>query len=257
MADDENPDELAAKARFVFRGTVQRLNAATIPEVHDTSNTAVVRVNETIHAPKALSHYDGRDITVKLAQPGSVKAGDEAVFFTDAWLFGNQGVAVSSLGHRPPGPQTEALRAVGSDPVTTLQDRDTRAHYDGADSVVSGRVVGVRLPAGAPAHGAPREHDPHWREAVVEVDRVHKGIPEAKQVVVRFPASSDRMWHGAPKLVVGSRGTFMLHRVAVSPEPEAIAAGAPAAAYFEVRHPEDFEADSHPGPVRKMLNQLG
>lgn len=127
MPTPPGPDELAAKARFVFRGTVEQLNAATLPEVRDTSNTAVVQVDETIHAPKALSHYTGRNITVQLADPAGLKVGDSAVFFTDAWLFGNAGVAVRSLGHHPPGPLTAALRVPGSDPVANLEDRDTRS----------------------------------------------------------------------------------------------------------------------------------
>src|SRR5437667_7924555 len=62
----DSPEELAAKARFVFRGTVQQLHAANLPEVKDTSNTATVRVDDIVHAPKSLSSYTGKTITVKL-----------------------------------------------------------------------------------------------------------------------------------------------------------------------------------------------
>ena len=89
MPTTPSPDDLAAKARFVFRGTVQKLNASTLPEVHDTSKTAVVRVDATVQAPKTLSHYTGKDITVRVDDPGELKVGQEAVFFADAWLFGH------------------------------------------------------------------------------------------------------------------------------------------------------------------------
>ena len=142
MPNTSSPEDLADKARFVFRGKVEKLNAATLPEVRDTSKTAVVRVEETIQSPKALSHYTGHSITVQFASPAEVKVGDEAVFFTDAWLFGNEGVAVRSLGHHPPGPQTAALRPSEGDPITHLEDRDTRKHYDGADMRSEERRVG-------------------------------------------------------------------------------------------------------------------
>jgi hypothetical protein len=55
------------------------------------------------------------------------------------------------------------------------------------------------------------EHDPFWREAVVEVQNVHKGTVGKKQVVVRFPSSTDIRWHRAPKFEVGQEGVFSLH----------------------------------------------
>ena len=63
--------------------------------------------------------------------------------------------------------------------------------------------------------GPVSEHDPRWREAVVEVDDVHKGVHKKKQVVVRFPASTDVMWYGAPKFHPGQQGYFMLHQTEV------------------------------------------
>src|SRR5579862_4893650 len=111
-----DPAELATKASFVFRGTVQKLNASTLPEVGDVSKTAVVHVDQTIQSPQALSHYTGKDITVQLASP--IAAGEQAVFYTNAWLFGNDGVAVKSLGHDAPDPAVLALlHPGGSDPV--------------------------------------------------------------------------------------------------------------------------------------------
>src|SRR5215469_6607290 len=194
-----SPDDLATKARFVFRGTVQRLNAATLTDVHDTARTAIVKVDETIQAPKSLSHFTGRDITVQLQEGSGLKVGDQAVFFTDAWLFGNTGVAVRSLGQHVPGPDTAALRT-SMDPVTNLIDRDTRTHFDAADMVVGGTVTSVRVPPGVRPDRLPSEHDPQWREAVVQIDKVYKGKPEKQEVLVRFPASADRMWYRAPKL---------------------------------------------------------
>ena len=257
MPNTSSPEDLADKARFVFRGKVEKLNAATLPEVRDTSKTAVVRVEETIQSPKALSHYTGHSITVQFASPAEVKVGDEAVFFTDAWLFGNEGIAVRSLGHHPPGPQTAALRPSEGDPITHLEDRDTRKHYDGADMVVSGRIVSVRLFGDPKAGPSTREHDPDWREAVVDIDQVHKGDRGKKEIVVRFPASQDRMWHKAPKLEVGQSGYFLLHGGfnTTGTEARAVPAGA-TPDFYTVLHPEDFELGDHPGQIQKLLSRI-
>ena len=85
-----------------------------------------------------------------------------------------------------------------------------------ADVVVSGRVTSVADAATrAPRGKAPRpitEHAPLWRDAVIEVTAVHKGQRVPRSVRVRFPASTDVAWAGAPKLEAGQRGTFLLKR---------------------------------------------
>src|SRR6478609_5420587 len=47
----------ADRARFVFKGTVQRLGDTTDPSIEVTSRTAVVRVDEVVRAPQVLSTY--------------------------------------------------------------------------------------------------------------------------------------------------------------------------------------------------------
>ncbi len=239
---EPNPAELAAKASFVFRGTVQQLNAATLPEVADKSQTAIVRVDQIIQSPETLSHYTGQNITVQLAEP--IAAGAQSVFFTNAWLFGNEGIAVRSMGHVEAGPATLALHAAGSDPVANLENRDAKAHFDAAEAVISGTVTSVRV-VPQPAR-APREHDPHWQEAIVEVDEAHKGALPQKEVVVRFPASGDRAWHDRPKLKPGDKGQFVLHKPADE-----------AADFYILMHSGDFEPESgNPGPMHRLVRNL-
>lgn len=240
MAD---PTDLAAKASFVFRGTVQQMNATTLPEVGDKTQTAIVRVDQTIQSPQVLSHYTGKDITVQVAEP--VTAGQQAVFFTNAWLFGNSGVAVRSLGHVAPGPETMALHPAGSDPVTNLENRNAQAHFDAAAMVVSGTVSSVRTVPEAQPNRAPREHDADWREATIEVSAAHKGGVGEKEVLVRFPASHDRLWHKVPKLKAGDKGQFVLHK------PQG-----PDAEYYTLMKAEDFEPESKPGPMHRLITGL-
>src|SRR5712692_8075307 len=125
MPASSSAESLAQQARFVFKGTVKKLNASTMPEIEDTERTVIVRVDEIIHAPEVLSHYAGQDITVRLSGRKKVKVGELAVFFTNGWLYGKS-VAVQSLGQHPVGQATAALLSATADPVRNLADRDMK-----------------------------------------------------------------------------------------------------------------------------------
>ncbi len=213
------------KPTFVFKGTIKKLKSATMKGVPVDERTVVVTVNQIIEAPQALADYNGQDITVQLGGRQKVRAGQELIFHTTSWIFGDS-IAVRSLTEDPVTDRTAAMLSAADDPVERRAQREKRDRFDAADLVVSGKVVAVRLPAGTAkrsraasldasdqAPGGPvSEHDPKWREAVIQVDEVHKGSHKKKQVVLRFPASKDVMWYGAPKFHPGQQGFFMLHK---------------------------------------------
>ena len=213
------------KPTFVFKGTIKKLKSAAMKGVPVDERTVVVTVNQIIEAPAALADYNGQDITVQLGGRQKVRVGQELIFHTTSWIFGD-GIAVRSLTEEPVTSRSAAMLSAADDPVERRAQREKRDRFDAADLVVSGKVVAVRLPAetakrsGAAsldasdrAPGGPvSEHDPKWREAVIQVDEVHKGSHKKKQVVLRFPASKDVMWYGAPKFHPGQQGFFMLHK---------------------------------------------
>ena len=220
----------AEQANFVFQGTVQQVKATTMPvEVPATGRTAVVRVDRLIRSPEALSDYAGRDVTVELAPSAKAAPGQVLIFHTNGWVFG-EGMAVRAVRQEPATATGVAVLASHpDDPVRTLRTRDLDAQAAAADLIVSGRVAAVRLPEGeaearaavsaAPASGTGRisEHDPLWQEAVVQVDAVHKGTHGGKQVVIRFPSSTDVRWYHAPKFRAGQEGVFLLHKEQLAP----------------------------------------
>lgn len=271
---------LAQEARFVFRGTVKKLKAATMSSVPVTGSTVIVKVDEIIQAPRALSNYTGKEITVQLSGRQKVKVGQAAVFFTNGWLFGDS-VAVQSIGHHPVEKTALALRMTDAgpgDPVKNLAKRDMKARLDNADVVVSGRVKSISLPeepAGGPAltaiadrttRRAPvSEHDPMWREAEVEVDDVHKGKHSKKTIVIRFPASRDVMWRKAPKFHPGQEGYFMLQKAS----PKDLKRGSAKAAVgrlmaakekestevYTALHPDDFHPKDKADEIKTVLDE--
>jgi hypothetical protein len=92
----------------------------------------------------------------------------------------------------------------------------TDSRFAAADVVVSGRVGELRADPPSGPRGKIQlpitEHDPQWREAVVQVTAVHKGRRVPRSIRVRFPASTDVAWARSPKLHAGQQGTFLLKR---------------------------------------------
>jgi hypothetical protein len=238
---EESVDALFDQADLVFRGTVRQAGASTMTEVPATDRTAVVSVDEVLHAPTSLPGLEGSDITVALTEAEELAPGAQFLFFANAWLFGSS-IAVQEVGRvaaDQPGVAARAAAGVGDRARNTTR-RELRRHVEDADIVITGQVAMVRPSPSAAARareeGQPiTEHDPQWQEAIVEVESVERGELGAKQVTVLFPASMDVMWRDAPKHRPGERGVWLLHREEV---PRGVSEAVPDA--FAVVHGDDF-----------------
>jgi hypothetical protein len=253
-------DPLADQASFVFKGTVNKLKAATMSNVPVTSRTAIVRVDEILQAPKLLSGYQGQNITVQLKKAEKVKEGQQAVFYTNAWLFGDS-VAVQSAGHRD---VTESVLATaqGESAVSAKRDRDLHEHLRDADVVVKGKVVSVGLPKKAASktkaskeNATTRysEHSPKWNEAIVDVESVEKGRKLQKRITVQFPRSDDVAWRRAPKLDPGQEGIFLLHKSPTKGAAKKQATGTIKKQSYVVLHDDDFLPADKASHVRSLI----
>jgi hypothetical protein len=262
--------KLEQKPTFIFKGTIKKLKCATMKDVPVNDRTAIVKVDQIIEAPPALLDYQGQDITVQISGRQKLKVGQEMIFHTTNFVFGDS-IAVESLREDAAESEQLATPSAVPDPV----ERKRREHFDAADVVVSGKVVSVRLlsetaeEAGANAAysdqvpgGPVSEHDPDWREAIVEVKEIHKGNPE-KQIVVRFPASTDVMWYAAPKFHPGQQGYFMLHkeeartsktkRAGKSVGKSAATARSETKVVYTALDPADFQPENEPGGIKTMI----
>lgn len=255
---------------FIFKGTIKNLKCATMKDVPVNDRTTIVKVDQIIEAPPALLDYKGQDITVQTSGRHKLKVGQEMIFHTTNFVFGDS-IAVESIREEAAESEQMAMPGAAADAV----GRKRREHFKAADVVVSGKVVSVRLPsetaegAGASAAysdqapgGPVSEHDPDWREAVVEVKEIHKGRPE-KQIVVRFPASTDVMWYAAPKFHPGQQGYFMLHkeeaktsktkRANKSVGKSAATAEAETKVVYTALDAADFQPDHEPGGIKTII----
>jgi hypothetical protein len=222
-------------ARFIFEGKVSKTKAANVKAMSDADRSAVVTIERVVSAPEPLTAYAGQNVTVRLADGEQVKQGQRARFYTNGLVFG-ENLGVQSLGHEPVEAKTAKAAAAAAtaaggaaahSAARMALHKKIREQVSEAPVVISGKVVAVGLPtpagaakvAAAGATPEPEwisEHDPSWREAVVEVQDVHKGTVGTDRVVLRFPSSTDIRWYRAPKFQTGQEGVFSLHPDAVS-----------------------------------------
>jgi hypothetical protein len=269
MSAISRQDELARQASFVFKGTVEKLKAATMPSVPITSQTVVVHVDQVLQAPKILSGYEGKDITVQLSKGSKVKEGKQAIFYTNGWLFGDS-IAVQSIGHTDVGESGGAFSADAGRSIKTTKDRDLQEHLAGADLVVRGRVVSVGLPEESAVRGVKAtaattastsrlsEHSARWNEAIVDVQSVEKGRQSQKRIMVRFPRSDDVAWARAPKLDPGQEGVFILHKPAsetgtTTPKRGIGGGKEPRWPSYVALHAEDFLPTDRAGDIKALI----
>lgn len=265
MPQKSSIKKVASQASFIFRGTVKKLKASTMPAVAAGKNTIIVRVDEVIESHEALEDYAGQDVTVRL-QTGRVKSGERYTFYSNPEIFG-ESLIVQAIAHETAPPSAVLTRAAAK-PSSNLRDKLARARFNAADLVVTGLVTSVRVtPEGATAAASGgtskwkpvSEHDPMTQEAAIQVTTVHKGARGHDEVKLRFPRSTDVRWYQAPKFVVGQQGVFMLHK-GEKPAKVAVRGAAVAAALPEVDtqgfhtalHPVDFLPVNQPVGVPAM-----
>jgi hypothetical protein len=269
MATKARRDEPDVAPAFVFRGAVKKIRSATMKEVPVGDRTAVVHVEQVLEAPKSFAHYEGQDITVELAGNKKVAAGDEMIFHANSWIFGD-GVAVRSVSQERVTKAHSAVLKRGGDPAEHRKNRQLQERIDAADLIVSGKVSAVTLPPpeteehlreakAAPPRMPVSEHDPKWRQAVIQVDQTHKGSLESRQVTVLFPASTDVRWYRAPKFQAGQKGFFVLHKTkletAEHPELRGLAAkaGPSEVEVYTAMDPNDVHPLNQQGVIKSMI----
>ncbi len=198
--------DLVRSAQLVFRGTVQEIGATNLSIVEPNAETALVRVDEVLKADGTLDDFTGHQVTVFLREAAS--AGDQHVFFTNVRLLG-QSLGVQEVG-RTNGSTAELVpRVRGAE--SEIAREALAARLETADLVVSGRVLSTRATASSGV-GPITEHDPMWREAVLEVRSVLKGEDTTETVTFVYPSSIDVMWARVPKPSAGHDGTWLLYR---------------------------------------------
>jgi hypothetical protein len=241
--------DLTKQSGFVFEGTVRRIGDVTSPGVQATPSTAVVHVEKVLKGPPVLTRFSGREITVLSGEHSDASSRKRAVFFTNAFHYG-EGLAVREVG-RSDATGADVEREV-HEAMKESDDENLLRQLRNARLVVRGIVTKV-----APSEHRERvgsEHDPEWWECVIEVEAIEKGSTKHEKnktgklhITAFFAHSTDVAWYKSPKAQVGDAGIFILHEGVVrsrqTPGPAMV-------------HPLDFQPASEAERVRTLLKRI-
>jgi hypothetical protein len=227
--------KLLKQSSMSFVGTVERLGAATMTDVPVDNHTAVVRVDQMLHAPDAFASLAGAPITVQLAAKAPLpKEGEQLTFFANGLAFGSS-IAVTEVGrlsasevapHMARAAQTGA--GAFSDAIAEVESEQFRMHAKSAQAVILGRVTALEKAEDSLA----LEHDADWWIATVDAYQVAKGPLKPGEIEVLYANSLDIRWHTAPKPKAGQEGLFILHAT------DRTLSGL---AKYQIVHPEDLQ----------------
>ncbi len=215
--------EMVKKADIIFSGKVVQVGSTTMVGVPQSDDLVDIEVTDVIERPASIAVGVGNVVTVKAKTAGSFAVDANVTIFAQGWIVGDR-VAVLEISHTT---HPEVAAARGGDDAERAEIAQARAAADTealrarvnqARAVVVGRVVSVTM-ATATSRGGPdiiSEHNPDWREALIEVEETIRGEVDNEEIVIRFPASEDVAWYGVPRLTVGQEGTFILDEDTIS-----------------------------------------
>ena len=240
MASSQAIEELMQKSTYAFQGTVESVGATSTSGVRVSPNTAVVRVDRTLHAPSTLSDQTGCVLTVELTDPQPIKRGDQAIFLAAQVRVFAESVAVKETGRLNVAADQAALVA---NAAQKLPDLKVQSRAAAADVVIVGKVSQVRPVRPREPYPLSRR-DPEWHEAVIDVQSVEKGRLAEKQVVVVFPMGKHQVWQAAPKFQAGQEGVWILQKKHLQLLRRQ---------GFVALDPADFHAKSEVSRIRRLL----
>lgn len=250
MMSDQGMMDLIRQTPLSFVGTVQYLGSATM-DVPVDDRTAVVYLDQVLHAPEALRRLASQNITVQFDAASDVPAaGTTAAFFGYITALGNS-FAVQEVQRLPLSDVEPHLRRAADTGELPFADLERRAkiygmceHADACDALVLGEVVKLEKARRTEVQGH-SEHDPDWWVATLAVYHVERGDVKPGEVKVRFANSRDVQWRDSPKAQASQRGLWLLHRSSELPDE----------APFEILHAVDCQPVQSLDPIRQNPRQ--
>lgn len=208
-AQDQTAQALTERSAIVVRGKVLKVNASDEPMASASPSTVVISVEQMYAGKEIAGDLRGRTATVILKRPGSVKAGEDLLFFGNPRFLGRS-LTIADEGELSVEKGTPAMLSDSEASAHARKDKAVRERLATANIVFRGTVESVHpleTEAGRPAS----EHDPEWRVTNVKITTALRGGQAGEAVLVLFPASRDITWFNAPKLKEGQDAVFLAH----------------------------------------------
>ena len=202
-------------AELVFRGTIVEMAGTTMAALAASDLTATVIVEKVYRAPEVMRLLTGKIITVVLNDRESLSAGDNLIFMTKGWLYG-ESIAVLELGrvHAQVTDEKGFVQRLNEE-TQVSKDEALAERIHNATLVVAGTVLETRLLETTKRQPI-SEHMPMWAEAVVRVASTERGPSPGHDIVVVYPESRDVMWYRTPKFGKGDSGVWILRNEPIS-----------------------------------------
>ena len=211
-----NVEGLVNQSTLIFIGVVEQTNATNIKSLESVRNDfAIVRINKVLHTSGVVENRLGKEITVLLTEPKNAKVGQHIVFFTNPYLYANEGIAVQERGQLDDGEEniTNQVREA----AIKLANKNEQDKIATADIILVGRVSDIRE-----TEQAKQKVDDEkvvdldriiYYEAVIEVQEVLKGkLSSNKKLKVIFNNNADKSSWLAPKYTINQTGLFYIHK---------------------------------------------
>jgi hypothetical protein len=252
-AQEEEPipshlEELIKGSSFIFKGTIKKLNDATLPIITRRNNTIIVTVDDVLKVTNALKNLKGKDITVQLQEIKDEKIGQQLIFFTNGWLYGKS-IAVKEVGTLPTKVEGKSIQEQVIKGIEITKDKDLQKRIWYAELVVVGTVMQIKE---LEQDQKPRltEHNPRWQQAIIEIESVEKGEYPNKTVTILFPGSNDVMWDQSPKFKKGQKGIWIIHKDQLSK------LGIKEVEGLTALDPMDFYSTKKIDRIRRVIKQI-
>lgn len=239
-------DKQVRSSRFIFEGTVQKLDSSNLSVIVDPKYHAVVTVNRIIDAPSNFKSFLNRDVTVVLNETTKLEKGQKTVFFTNDWLYGESIALIESKRtalNDQPGIAEKIISSRQKQNELALKERLTKAEL-----VVMGKITRIS-PVDQGLTPNLSEHDPEWKQAEIQIERVIKGNFTKPVISFIFPSSRDVMWVSYPKYNEGQDGIWLLYQdqlesLQIRPKPKG----------FTALYPEDYFPRSEMERIGRLLD---
>jgi hypothetical protein len=207
--EDKNLDRLVQQSTYIFSGAVEKPGAATMESVPVNDNTAIVKISQVYTPADILGDLTGRQVTVQLKQGTPMGTGEKAVFFTNGWIYGKS-IAFMEVG-RMKEDQGDKLKTTVDESLQRKADQQLKARLDRATLVVLAKIVktdALKLEKPLPIS----EHNPDWRQAVLQINSVLKGEHQGQELTIIYPGSGDEAWMASPKPKPEQQGIWILQK---------------------------------------------
>lgn len=203
-------EELYMKTDYIFKGEVVQVHESNLPIVKKSEDTYVVKVNKVLKVSDGHEDFEGNEITVVIdsEKHGSIKTGENHVFLTKTWLFGET-LAVIANQIDPVDREEEISKEI-VEYQEKFENDLLEQRLAKTELVINGKVAEVRDFKNQGTRIS--EHAPMWKTALIAIDEVVKGDSTSQTVLVYFSTSKDVHWYDSPKLEKEKRGIFLLNR---------------------------------------------